>query len=203
MSSPTRLLVPTQLEREALRRAAPDLPEPTVIGFGPIAAAAAASALAQALADGGALLLVGIAGRYPTGPAIGAAAEFGRVALDGVGANGPSGLLTPEALGFPQWRDGSGEVGDALDLAGEGPELLTVCAAAGGAGDVEARLERRPGAVAEDMEGFGVALAGRMAGVPVRVVRGISNEAGDRDVARWRIDDAMAAAATIAREVLA
>jgi len=203
VSAPTRLLVPTRLEREALRRVAPDLPEADVIGFGPVAAAAAASTLAQALADGGALLLLGIAGRYPGGPAVGAAAEFGNVALHGVGANGPSGLLTPEALGFPQWRDGSGEVGDALDLAGEGPELLTVCAAAGGAGDVEARRSRRPGAVAEDMEGFGVALAGRIAGVPVRIVRGISNDAGDRDLSLWRIDDALAAAASIARGVLA
>ena len=199
----TRLLVPTHLDREALRRVAPDLPEAMAVGFGPVAAAAAASVAAQALAGGGALLLVGIAGRYPGGPAVGEAVEFGRVALDGVGANGPSGLLTPAALGFPQWSDDAGDVGDALPLAGEGPELLTVCSAAGAARDVEARRARWPRAAAEDMEGFGVALAGRIAGIGVRVVRGISNEAGDRDLARWRIDEALAAAASIARGVLA
>lgn len=200
MARPPGLLVPTPLERAALRRVAPDLSDPVVVGFGPVAAAAAA---AYAIAGGAeAVLLLGIAGRYPGGPAVGEAIEFGSVALDGVGANGPAGLLTPEALGLAQWADDAGEVGDDLDLAGGGPELLTVCAAAGSAADVEARRARRPRAAAEDMEGFGVALAGRMAGVPVRIVRGISNEAGDRDTGRWRIDDAIASAAAIARRLL-
>ena len=46
-----------------------------------------------------------------------------------------------------------------------------------------------------------MALAGHLAGSPVEIVRGISNEAGDRDVARWRIDDALAAAAALAAEL--
>ena len=35
----------------------------------------------------------------------------------------------------------------------------------------------------------------------VEVVRGVSNEAGDRDTTRWRIDDALAAAAALAVEL--
>jgi futalosine hydrolase len=52
--------------------------------------------------------------------------------------------------------------------------------------------------MAEDMEGFGVALACRLHGVPVDIVRGISNTVGDRDKARWRVETALEAAAAVA-----
>ena len=41
---------------------------------------------------------------------------------------------------------------------------------------------------AEDMEGFAVATACRLANVPLSIIRGISNVAGDRDHRRWEID---------------
>ncbi|MEL6713596.1 MAG: futalosine hydrolase, partial [Planctomycetota bacterium] len=114
------------------------------------------------------------------------------------------GLLTPAAMGLPQWSaPGAEPVFDALPLAGEGPELLTVCAAAGGADDVAGRIARAPEAAAEDMEGFAVALAASNAGVELRIVRGISNEAGDRDHARWRIEDALFAVARLTVDALA
>jgi futalosine hydrolase len=56
--------------------------------------------------------------------------------------------------------------------------------------------------MAEDMEGFGVALACRLLGVPLAIVRGISNEAGDREHARWQVPAALAAAADLAVRVL-
>jgi futalosine hydrolase len=37
------------------------------------------------------------------------------------------------------------------------------------------------------MEGFGVAVACRLANVPLTIVRGISNRAGDRDHSKWNI----------------
>ena len=45
---------------------------------------------------------------------------------------------------------------------------------------------------AEAMEGFGVLRAAALAGVPAIELRAISNAVGDRDRARWRIDDALA-----------
>ena len=54
-----------------------------------------------------------------------------------------------------------------------------------------------PDAVAEDMEAFGVAMACQMHGVPLEVVRGISNEVGDRDHSQWQIDKALRAAAEL------
>jgi futalosine hydrolase len=81
--------------------------------------------------------------------------------------------------------------------------LLTVCAASGSAADVAERRRLFPAAVAEDMEGFGVALACRLHGVPCAIIRGISNVAGDRDKARWATAEALAAAAALAHEFLA
>jgi futalosine hydrolase len=72
--------------------------------------------------------------------------------------------------------------------------LLTTCAAAAEEAQVEARLERFPAARAEDMEGFGVACACRLAAVPLRIVRGISNRVGDRDAEHWKLAPALASA---------
>lgn len=81
--------------------------------------------------------------------------------------------------------------------------LLTACAASATADDAALRRHIFPAAVAEDMEGFGVALACRLSGIPLGIVRGISNTAGDRDKARWQIEPALAAAADLAAEILA
>jgi nucleoside phosphorylase len=45
----------------------------------------------------------------------------------------------------------------------------------------------------EAMEGFGVLRSAALAGVPALEVRAISNEIGEPDRSRWRIDDAIAA----------
>jgi futalosine hydrolase len=52
---------------------------------------------------------------------------------------------------------------------------------------------RHPGALAEAMEGFGVAEAAVAHGTPVAEVRSVSNPVGPRDRAAWRIGDALAA----------
>jgi futalosine hydrolase len=80
--------------------------------------------------------------------------------------------------------------------------MLSACSAAAGADDVRSRLRLHPDAVAEDMEGFAVAAACRLAGVPLDVVRGISNTAGDRDTARWQVEAACRAAADLAAVLL-
>ena len=56
--------------------------------------------------------------------------------------------------------------------------------------------------MAEDMESFSVAVACTMARIPLTIVRGISNIAGDRDKVRWRIADALHATADTVLEVL-
>jgi futalosine hydrolase len=49
-----------------------------------------------------------------------------------------------------------------------------------------------PDLAVEAMEGFGVLRAAALAGVPALEVRAISNEIGEPDRTRWRIDDAIA-----------
>ena len=210
---PTLVLVPTALERARLEAAGGLEPGTGVVelcGFGPVAAAARTAALLGRLRPRRVLLL-GIAGSHdPRRAPLGEAREFERVRLEGVGAGEGAALLGPAALGFPQWpgyaAEGCPEVVDALDLqapAGVAAgALLTVCAASGDAEHAARRGRDFPDAVAEDMEAFGVALACALEGVPLRVVRGLSNRAGDRDHASWCVDDALAAALQLARRLL-
>ena len=212
--SPTLLLFPTELERARFRDQGglePGYALRAIAGFGPVAAAARTAQLVATLRPRRVLLL-GIAGAYDTGRhPIGTALAFRRVAVDGIGAGEGTTFQGPPALGFPQWPGSPGTtaeaVQDSLDLwtpAGiEGGLLLTTCAASDSADQAATRLKRFPRAQAEDMEGFAVAFACALHGVPCAVVRGVSNLVGDRDPGRWRIPAALAAARRLALEVLA
>jgi futalosine hydrolase len=200
------VLVPTELELRRLVSLgglrAPDGADLPIelVGFGAVAAAARTMALALAHRPRR-LVLVGIAGRYGAREA--RAETFGNVRVDVIGAGEGARHLLPSELGFPQWQDERGAVHEELPLHGDGGTLLTVMAAARDALEVAARRARHPGAVGEDMEAFGVALAARLARVPLTVVRGWSNDAGDGDVRGWDIDGALAAARARTLEVLA
>ncbi|MBM4021852.1 MAG: futalosine hydrolase [Planctomycetes bacterium] len=206
------LLVPTDLERRALAPRLGDRMPIELCGFGPVAAAARTAGLLAARRPAR-VLLIGIAGRLDDRLAIGAACRFAAVACFGIGAGTGVAFQPAATLGWPQWPGGeggpAGAIGDVIGLAHADTDavpatglLLTACAASAGTADVDLRRRLVPDAMAEDMEGFGVATACRLAGVPLDIVRGISNTAGDRDHAGWRIDDALAAAAGVARRVL-
>jgi futalosine hydrolase len=186
-------------------------------GVGPVAAAArAAQLIAEHKPER--VLLVGIAGSLDDRLAIGSAHRFDRVACYGVGVGSGGDFVPAAALGWQQWPGDAGDasdqtggqIGDVISCAasdragGEQTDLLlTVCAAAANAEDVRLRLQAFPGAVAEDMEGFAVAFACRLRGVPFDIVRGISNRAGDRDKARWQVAAAVEAAGRLTLEIMA
>jgi futalosine hydrolase len=67
--------------------------------------------------------------------------------------------------------------------------LLTVVGVSAQAEQAEARA-RRFQALAENMEGYALALAGRCFGFRTAEIRGISNHAGDRDKSRWDLNTA-------------
>ncbi len=212
--SPTLLLVPTQLELLRLRDLGgfeAGLCLTKLCGFGPVAAAARTSQLITQLHPGRVLLL-GIAGTYaPESNPVGEAAEFGEVALHGVGAGESENFQGPPALGFPQWPGSPGTtphpVVDSLPLAtkarAELGTLLTTCSASSNQQESSRRRELFPGAIAEDMEGFAVAMACALCDTPLRIVRGFSNVVGDRDASQWRIPAALAAARDRAQQILA
>ena len=211
------LLVPTELERgliaPAVAAACGSAIRSELCGFGPVVAAArTAQLIAEHRPDS--VLLVGIAGRMSDRLAIGEAYAFERVACHGVGAGSGEAFVPAEALGWPQWPgDGSDpatRIGDAIPcMSGRLPAstaraglLLSACAASAGDADDRSRLRLFPDAAAEDMEGFAVAAACRLGGVPLDIVRGISNTAGDRDLSRWQIEAACRAAAALAATLL-
>jgi futalosine hydrolase len=210
------VLVPTALELARLQDLGGLGPGALVTpcGFGAIAAAARTAELIARLTPAR-VILVGIAGAFdvlrdPPGSAL----EFGAVAVTGVGVGYGKDHLPPPALGFPQWpasdHPAHPAVFDRLELAWDarargnvGPLLLTCCAASASPEEARERSRRFPEARAEDMEGFAVALACSVAGVPLTVVRGISNAVGDRVSEHWTIPRALASARELALSVLA
>ena len=208
-SSKTLILVPTELELARLIDAGgfpEELTEVAVCGFGIAAAAARTSALLSLQAPKE-VLLIGIAGAYDieAHPA-GSAVAFDAVASHGIGAGEGASFQGPRALGFPQWpaTETSDAINDRVKLetpSGQGL-LLTTCAASDSSLRAAELLKSYPGAIAEDMEGFGVALACELAKTPCWIVRGISNEVGDREPTRWRIPSALSAARRLALDLL-
>ncbi len=212
--APTLILVPTELELSRLNDHGGFPSGIGVVrtsGFGPVAAAARTSALLARLSPAR-VVLVGIAGSYdPRELPVGTAVQFDEVAIEGVGVGEGERLIAPPALGFPQWPSPprGAAIHDRLPLtplASPLPKaklLLTTCAASDSSEQARVRRARFPDARAEDMEAFGVALACALEDVPLTVVRGISNEVGDRDPKRWRIPSALCAARELVLALLA
>lgn len=192
-------------------------------GFGLAAAAARTAQLVARLAPEH-VILAGIAGRFDvaadgaSGHALplGSAACFSAVACHGIGVGSGEQFASAAALGWPQWpgdpSDPTAAIGDEIACAWP-PEnmpadvpraglLLTVAAASADGADARLRRKLHPAAVAEDMEGYAVALACRLAGVPCTIVRGFSNTVGDHDKSRWQTSAAVAAAARIVRRLV-
>ncbi|MFI7286929.1 futalosine hydrolase [Streptomyces anulatus] len=208
-----RVLVVTAVpvERDAVTRAFGGTPETVALpggelhrhgafdvlagGAGP-AAAAAATAFALASAPYGLVVSAGIGGAFtPLTPLGSLVVASGIVAAD-LGADTPDGFLPVTALGFGRDRftPPPALVRKVAAAAGAaaGP-VLTVSTVTGTAERAADLLAAHPGALAEAMEGFGVAEAAARADVPVLELRAVSNAVGPRDRDAWRIGDALAA----------
>ncbi|MEV0450897.1 futalosine hydrolase [Streptomyces sp. NPDC050600] len=173
-----------------------------VAGVGPAAAAAAtATALACAPAPYALVVSAGIAGGFAPHAPLGAVVVADAVVGADLGAQTPEGYLPVDALGFGRSAHPvagelvariSGALADAGRPCAVGP-VLTVSTVTGTAERAAELVARHPGAVAEAMEGFGVAEAAAAFGLPVVEVRAVSNAVGPRDRAAWRIGEALAA----------
>jgi futalosine hydrolase len=115
-----------------------------------------------------------------------------------LGAETPDGFLSVEELGFgSSVAEADPVVTKALAAALPGAitgDVLTLATVTGTAATAERLARRFPAAVAEAMEGYGVAVAA--AGLPFAELRTISNPIGPRDRAAWRLKDAFAALST-------
>jgi futalosine hydrolase len=166
-------------------------------GVGP-AAAAAATATALALhPDYRLVISSGIAGGFAPAAPIGSAVVAEAIVAADLGAETPEGFADVTELGFGRVRHACalvdpvvGRLRDADVPTAVGP-VLTVSTVTGSAERAAELLRRHSGAVAEAMEGFGVAEAAAAHGVPVLELRAVSNAVGPRDRATWRIGDAL------------
>ncbi|MEZ6194116.1 MAG: futalosine hydrolase [Planctomycetota bacterium] len=174
-----------------------------VVGGVGLAAAGARAAAAIARHRPRRVVLAGIAGSFDLARApLGAVIRGLSAAVDGIGAGEGPGHVPLEAMGFEP-LPGLGRhpfcSPGAAPGARRGP-ILSVTAASD-AGLAAARRRRHPTALAEDMESWAVALAAREAGLPLLVLRAISNAVGDRDVAGWRVGEALARLRGLLREL--
>ncbi|WP_237327224.1 futalosine hydrolase [Streptomyces sp. CBMAI 2042] len=211
-----RVLVVTAVpvERDAVTRAFGGTPEVLAVpgaelhrsgafdvlagGAGPAAAAAAAAfALASSASHPyGLVVSAGIGGGFAPAAPLGSLVVASDIVAADLGAETPDGFLPVTALGFGRDRfvPPPALVRDVAAATGAAPgPVLTVSTVTGTAARTAALLAAHPGALAEAMEGFGVAEAAERAGVPVLELRAVSNTVGPRDRDAWRIGDALAA----------
>ncbi|TAM93390.1 MAG: futalosine hydrolase [Jatrophihabitans sp.] len=191
--SPVLVVTAVEAERAAVLAAAPGA-HVVVAGVGP---AAAAAGTAAALAAGGWDLVVcaGIAGGFaPLG--FGDVAVADAIVFADLGVEHPGGFAPISSTGFGTERYGV-DPALAADLAGRcGASVgavLTVATVTATAATAARLAGRFPGAVAEAMEGAGVAAAAARFGVPVAEVRTVSNPVGPRDRAAWQVSRALEA----------
>ncbi|WP_049576687.1 futalosine hydrolase [Streptomyces sp. SBT349] len=164
-------------------------------GVGP---AAAAAGTATALAGGAYDLVIsaGIGGGFAPDAPVGSTVVASSIVAADLGGETPEGFADVAALGF-----GVVTYQPPEDLARQvavatgsllGP-VLSVSTVTGTAGRAAELAGRHLGAAAEAMEGFGVATAAALHGVPVLEIRAVSNAVGPRDRPAWRIPEALAA----------
>lgn len=181
------------------------------VGVGPVAAGISIGMLLERHPEARGVINVGICGSFDTG----------RLPLGGIcvadaeiwpeyGVRGAEGEVS-ETLGFPMLPGLELDPSNRIDLDPAaattamgltlpktwvtGPSLTV----AGVSGD-EARadhLRRRYQAATENMEGFGLALAARLKGLPFLEIRTVSNQVGARDKSHWDFKAALNALATI------
>ncbi|MFI8997073.1 futalosine hydrolase [Streptomyces sp. NPDC053542] len=175
-------------------------------GVGPAAAAAGAASALTAAALGATtagessgydlVISAGIGGGFQPAAPVGALVVADDIAAADLGAETPDGFLPVTALGFGTDAHRPPEELVAAVAAATGAlpgTVLTGSTVTGSAARAKELLDRHPRALAEAMEGFGVAEAAAAHGVPVLELRTISNPVGPRDRAAWRIGEALAA----------
>ena len=170
--------------------------EVRAVGVGP-AAAAAGTAWLLARASFSAVVCAGIGGGFADRVTAGGLALASESVAADLGAESPDGFLPLDRLAFGTVRYPAdpallAALQEQLPEAVTGP-VLTVSTVTGSAASTAALRDRYPDAVAEGMEGFGVAAAADRAGVAFAELRAISNAVGPRDRSAWRIAAALAA----------
>lgn len=214
------ILIPTRFELELWRRYSTGFSETLnlkteLCGFGMAVSGIRTVSLIRELQPQR-VMLCGIAGSYDHEFQIGQACTFDQVACEGLGVGRGSGFQSLGQLGWQQWEGDThttpitdcirlNEIQGKQNWAGdlEAKKLLvTVAAASADPAHAADRRERYPLACAEDMEGFSVAAACQLSNTPLTIIRGVSNQAGDRQKAHWKVEEAMQSVTALAHKFL-
>ncbi|PSM44474.1 futalosine hydrolase [Streptomyces dioscori] len=203
-----RVLVTTAVpaERDAVAAAftasapASSVLRPLAGGVGPAAAAASTAAALTAAALGGEpydlVVSAGIGGGFQPDAPVGSLVLADEITVADLGAETADGFVPVTELGFGTvtHRPPNSLVREIAAVTGARQgSVLTVSTVTGSAARAVELRRRHPRALAEAMEGFGVAEAAAAHGVPVLEIRAVSNPVGPRDRAAWRIGEALAA----------
>ncbi|MFE7840771.1 futalosine hydrolase [Streptomyces sp. NPDC057474] len=169
-------------------------------GVGPaLAAASVAGALTAAALEGrpyGLVVSAGIAGGFLPEAPLGSLVLADEVTAADLGAETPDGFVPVTDLGFGTVTHHPPQAlvrAAATATGARTGTVLTVSTVTGSAERATALRARHPRALAEAMEGFGVAEAAAAHSTPVLELRAVSNPVGPRDRAAWRIGDALTA----------
>lgn len=195
------IIVATDFEAQAFQ----SFGQVVVSGVGSTAAALATwrTLSAQSLNPPDLVVSAGIAGAY-TGLQVGDVAIARQMVQADLGA-WDNGFLSLEALGLsihptrkqaPVFETWKGSANLAIQTGAYYGSILTVNTVTGSTQQAQLLQDYWQG-IAEGMEGAGVAHAAFLSGIPVLEIRGISNMAGPRDRASWRIPEALSAAAKV------
>lgn len=182
------------------------------------AAQALTAALETRVAHG--IVAFGVGGAY-AGAGLGA----GGVALATTEVYGDEGVQAPSAwlstveIGIPLLRSTDGDRYNEIPLPRErvaaASAALTDCGVAHATGPFVtvsscsgtaargAELRERHGAIVESMEGAAYVHVATLYELPCVEVRGVSNAVEDRDLSRWRLEDAAVAAARAVEHIVA
>ncbi|WP_055108299.1 futalosine hydrolase [Paenibacillus ihumii] len=178
--------------------------EVMLAGVGPIAAAANTAAILATSSGSAAYDLVisaGIGGGFTGIADIGSVVIATDIIAADLGAESPEGFLSLDRLGFGSSRlKADAELAErwagaalAAGIPACAAPVLTLSTVTGTAATAKELSLRIPGAAAEAMEGYGVALAANHLKLPVLEIRAISNPVGPRQRELWKISDALTA----------
>ncbi|MGJ9382833.1 futalosine hydrolase [Salipaludibacillus sp. CF4.18] len=182
-------------------------------GVGPMSAAANTATM-LANSDFSLVINMGIAGGFPESANIGDVVIALKMVAADLGAESENGFKPIEELGFGKsvytvTPDLVDKVNAAIQIDSlisvHTKTILTLSTVTGTTKSLEELQQRFPEAGAEAMEGFGVATAAELKGVPCMEIRSISNLIGPRDREAWRIKDALESlkvVSSILKEVL-
>ncbi|MEU1025913.1 futalosine hydrolase, partial [Streptomyces sp. NPDC005904] len=144
----------------------------------------------------GLVVSAGIGGGFPPAAPVGSLVVADEITVADLGAETPEGFAPVTELGFgavTHVPPRSLVRGVAAACGAARGTVLTVSTVTGSAARAAELRRRHPRALAEAMEGFGVAEAAALHGLPVLEVRAVSNPVGPRDRAAWRIGEALTA----------